>query len=119
MKATAHHPFYNETAGVWANAADLGTGTLLATPGNGRASITAIRHYKAEGRTYNLTVESVHTYYVVAGQTPVLVHNSDGSCGVLQAEFDTLPKGKQGHVREMPDGQTMRDAFERWTAGAE
>ncbi|MEW1828970.1 hypothetical protein [Streptomyces sp. NPDC088196] len=26
---------------------------------------------------YNLTVEELHTYYVLAGQTPVLVHNCD------------------------------------------
>ncbi|MFX0593820.1 hypothetical protein [Melissospora conviva] len=24
---------------------------------------------------YNLTVEGIHTYYVLAGTTPVLVHN--------------------------------------------
>ncbi|MEU4743522.1 RHS repeat-associated core domain-containing protein [Actinosynnema sp. NPDC023658] len=119
IRATAHHPFYDATAGMWADAVDLGTQTLLATPGNGRAPITAIRHYEADTRTYNLTVESVHTYYVLAGRTPVLVHNSDGICGVWKSEFDNLPKGKQGHVREMPDEQTMRDAFERWTAGAE
>ncbi|WP_084742834.1 hypothetical protein [Amycolatopsis australiensis] len=27
------------------------------------------------GRTYNLTVDRVHTYFVFAGETPVLVHN--------------------------------------------
>lgn len=30
---------------------------------------------------YNLTVERLHTYYVLAGATPVLVHNSGGLCG--------------------------------------
>ncbi|MBT8227768.1 MAG: hypothetical protein HKP61_15550 [Dactylosporangium sp.] len=30
---------------------------------------------------YNLTVDDIHTYYVVAGNEPVLVHNS--SCGNL------------------------------------
>ena len=28
--------------------------------------------------TYNLTVDGLHTYYVVAGDTPVLVHNDPG-----------------------------------------
>jgi hypothetical protein len=27
---------------------------------------------------YNLTIDSLHTYYVVAGETPVLVHNDGG-----------------------------------------
>jgi hypothetical protein len=28
---------------------------------------------------YNLTVEGLHTYYVQAGETPVLVHNDGGA----------------------------------------
>lgn len=39
----------------------------------------AIQRYNAANRTYNLTVDGVHTYYVLAGNTPVLVHNS--GCG--------------------------------------
>jgi hypothetical protein len=27
---------------------------------------------------YNLTVDQLHTYYVMAGTTPILVHNTDG-----------------------------------------
>ncbi|MCW2899680.1 MAG: Pretoxin domain, partial [Streptosporangiaceae bacterium] len=30
--------------------------------------------------TYDLTINGLHTYYVEAGTTPVLVHNS-GPCG--------------------------------------
>jgi hypothetical protein len=31
--------------------------------------------------TYNLTIDALHTYYVEAGSTPVLVHNSADECG--------------------------------------
>ncbi|MEU4246905.1 hypothetical protein AB0F15_05785 [Amycolatopsis sp. NPDC026612] len=48
----------------------------LATPGDGRATVTANNRYATALRTYNLTVEGVHTYYVLAGDTPVLVHNT-------------------------------------------
>lgn len=36
-----------------------------------------------------------------------------------RAEFDNLPKGKQGHVREMRTPQEMRAAFDRWTEGGQ
>ncbi|MEU9090177.1 hypothetical protein [Streptomyces sp. NPDC048428] len=34
-----------------------------------------MRNYRASGVTYDLTVGVTHTYYVLAGDTPVLVHN--------------------------------------------
>ncbi len=49
----------------------------------------------------------------------ILAESSAGSRGAWKSEFDNLPKGRQGHVREVPDEQTMRAAFDRWTAGAE
>ncbi|MEU0529100.1 hypothetical protein [Amycolatopsis tolypomycina] len=44
-----------------------------------------LRHYAAAKRTYNLTVAIVHTYYVLAGDTPVLVHNT-GGCGPIETD---------------------------------
>ena len=67
--------FWDETTHAWTDAADLRIGDQLATPGGGRIDIESVRRYAAPRRTYNLTVDSVHTYYVVAGDTPVLVHN--------------------------------------------
>ncbi|MFI6850358.1 hypothetical protein OG535_39635 [Kitasatospora sp. NBC_00085] len=37
---------------------------------------------------YNLTVDNRHTYYVLAGTTPVLVHNTGPGCGLLEGERD-------------------------------
>ncbi|MFJ9349423.1 hypothetical protein [Streptomyces sp. NPDC101237] len=31
---------------------------------------------------WNLTVRELHTYYVVAGGVPILVHNTDEACGL-------------------------------------
>ncbi|WP_158264239.1 Hint domain-containing protein [Amycolatopsis sp. CA-126428] len=76
VTTTAHHPFWNEKPHVWTTAAALKPGDELATPGNGRAAVTANRGYTAALRTYNLSVEGVHTYYVLAGKTPLLVHNT-------------------------------------------
>jgi hypothetical protein len=40
----------------------------------------AARSYKGAARTFNLTVDAVHTYYVLAGHVPVLVHNANSKC---------------------------------------
>ena len=39
--------------------------------------ITGIRNYTASQRMHNLTVTTTHTYYVITGNTPVLVQNSN------------------------------------------
>jgi hypothetical protein len=66
--------------------------------------------------TCNVTVDGLHTYYVVAGDTPVLVHNSD--CG-RQAGFNALADGKQvGSVKVVDNVTDMRSLFDEWTAGA-
>jgi hypothetical protein len=41
--------------------------------------VEKVRRYADEARTYNLTITDLHTYYVLAGETPVLVHNSNCS----------------------------------------
>jgi len=78
IHATAHHPIYNAATQGWDDAAEFEVGDELNTPGNGRALIQEVRQYPAMFRTYNLAIEGVHTYYVLAGVLPVLVHNSCG-----------------------------------------
>jgi hypothetical protein len=41
-------------------------------------TVTATRARTEVARVYNLTVADEHTYYVLAGGTPVLVHNDGG-----------------------------------------
>ncbi|MEV6648671.1 polymorphic toxin-type HINT domain-containing protein [Amycolatopsis sp. NPDC051371] len=75
VTSTAHHLFWNSTLQVWTFAADLKRGQQLDTPGEGRAKIVGVRRHGAKTRTYNLSVASVHTFYVVAGSIAVLAHN--------------------------------------------
>jgi hypothetical protein len=44
----------------------------------GRASVTVVKvkHYHGHRQMRDLTVADTHTYYVLAGNTPVLVHNT-------------------------------------------
>ncbi|MFI8350693.1 toxin C-terminal domain-containing protein, partial [Streptomyces sp. NPDC085596] len=76
LTTTFHHPFYDKTQAAFVDAKNLAVGDTLQTP-TGTAKVTAVRLYHAHTTTYNLTVGSLHTYYVLAGQTPVLVHNSN------------------------------------------
>ncbi|MFD8690285.1 RHS repeat-associated core domain-containing protein [Streptomyces sp. NPDC059651] len=95
LTTTWHHPFWDSTHHRWTDARNLKPGTELQRPGGATAVVSAVvsavRNYRASGVTYDLTVGVVHTYYVLAGATPVLVHNCDVS--LSQAEADTLRVG--------------------------
>lgn len=77
LTTTFHHPFYDLTQAAFVEAQHLRPGDVLQTP-TGHARVTTIRLYHADTFTYDLTIGDLHTYYVVAGSTPVLVHNCDG-----------------------------------------
>ncbi|MEU8265499.1 hypothetical protein AB0C02_33515, partial [Micromonospora sp. NPDC048999] len=40
--------------------------------------VTAVRTFTGSKVMRDLTVDDIHTYYVIAGDRPVLVHNNDG-----------------------------------------
>ncbi len=81
------------------DAAGLGSNEQLNTPGNGRVNVLSSNRYTAALRTYNLTVDTVHTFYVLAGTTLVLAHNTapcnlydgDGWQHVLRDHVDGSP----------------------------
>ncbi|MFF7438843.1 polymorphic toxin-type HINT domain-containing protein [Streptomyces sp. NPDC008122] len=78
LTTTDHHPFWSESEQEWVDAGDLKPGATLRTSDGETATVQSARTYKAQQDTYNLTVADLHTYYVLAGATPVLVHNCDG-----------------------------------------
>lgn len=78
VTATDNHPFWLDEDGQrWKNAGDLRVGDTLGTPNGASAAITEVRDQRGPRRTHDLTVDGLHTYYVLAGETPVLVHNSN------------------------------------------
>ncbi|MEU9234464.1 polymorphic toxin-type HINT domain-containing protein [Streptomyces subrutilus] len=119
LTATHEHPFWSPSEGDWVDAAKLEPGMTLRTGSGGTAVVTANRAYTQHVKTYNLTVDVLHTYYVLAGGTTVLVHNSNGLCGKWRSEFDDLPKGKNKGVKIQETPEELRATFERWTEGAE
>ncbi|MEV0904013.1 nucleic acid/nucleotide deaminase domain-containing protein, partial [Streptomyces hokutonensis] len=74
LTTTFHHPLYDETQSAFVEGKDLKAGDVLQTP-TGTAEVTRVRLYHANTTTYDLTIGTLHTYYVEAGTTPVLVHN--------------------------------------------
>ncbi|MFJ8189393.1 polymorphic toxin-type HINT domain-containing protein [Streptomyces sp. NPDC096094] len=105
LTATHEHPFWVPEIGAWVEARNLAAGMTLRTPDGTTVRVISNRAYTKHARTYNLTVDDLHTYYVLAGATPVLVHNSN--CGV----GDAL-KGWQTRYFQMGD-QHLRLTKER------
>jgi hypothetical protein len=65
----------------------------LRTSDGGTAVVRANRPYDDYARTYNLTVKGLHTYYVLAGKTPVLVHNATCSVPISKERWHHIWKG--------------------------
>jgi len=77
LTTTEHHPFWSETRKKWVEAGDLREGELLRTSAGTYVQVSAVRSYQHKEVTYDLTVDDLHTYYVLAGAEAVLVHNCD------------------------------------------
>ncbi|MBT2458510.1 hypothetical protein J7E98_28225 [Streptomyces sp. ISL-86] len=105
LTATDHHPFWSEKTRTWTDAADLNAGDLLRTADGNTVRIGGVKHWKTLQPAYNLTVNGLHTYFVLAGHTPVLVHNSNNlvNCG------DQVVLG----VNRGQGGDALRDMLNR------
>jgi len=94
LHTTAEHPFWDVTSGAWTDAADLRRGDVLRTADGGRATVTGVRTFAGRATMHNLSVAGLHSYYVLAGRAPVLVHNFD--CGnaleTLEGTSDAVRK---------------------------
>ncbi|MFD7827729.1 polymorphic toxin-type HINT domain-containing protein [Kitasatospora sp. NPDC059803] len=76
VTATDHHPFWVESSHAWTDAADIRVDDVLRTDTGATVQVVSIRHWTGLEPAYNLTVDDLHTYFVLAGETPLLVHNA-------------------------------------------
>jgi hypothetical protein len=94
LTATDSHPFWSQSRKKWVEAGALRVGELLRTSAGTYVQITAIRSYEDSKRTYDLTVDGLHTYYVEVGDSDVLVHNTTPippvPAGVIYLRTDVL-----------------------------
>ncbi|MGW0425851.1 polymorphic toxin-type HINT domain-containing protein [Streptomyces sp. NPDC002990] len=98
LTATHEHPFWSPSQAAWVEASDLRVGMTLRAIDGSTVTVAANRSFGKIARTYNLTVADLHTYYVLAGSTPVLVHNSRCLIADIvgpQGEKLWLPKGRK------------------------
>jgi RHS repeat-associated protein len=75
LVATHNHPFWVPDLRDWVDATELHAGQWLQTSAGTRVQVTAVERWTQTATVHNLTVDDIHTYYVVAADTPLLVHN--------------------------------------------
>ncbi|GHE45309.1 hypothetical protein GCM10018785_13740 [Streptomyces longispororuber] len=103
VTATDGHPFWVPELGKWLDATDLRPGQWLRTSAGTHVQITAVARWTQQAAVHNLTVADLHTYYVAAGATPVLVHNCKGTIDPKLVRFsqDTVsPRFSSGETIE-------------------
>ncbi|MFE1557576.1 ricin-type beta-trefoil lectin domain protein [Streptomyces sp. NPDC058734] len=79
ITATDGHPFWAVDLAKWVDATDLQPGQWLRTSAGTHVQVSALKRWTTQATVHNLTVADLHTYYVLAGTTPILVHNCGGS----------------------------------------
>ncbi|MFD6094655.1 polymorphic toxin-type HINT domain-containing protein, partial [Oerskovia sp. NPDC060338] len=78
ITTTEDHPFWSVTDQRFERADELETGEAVLTATGATATVDGIDlSNTVHAPAYNLTVTTDHTYYVLAGETPILVHNCD------------------------------------------
>lgn len=91
IAGTAHHLYWDATTRSWTPADKLHVGDHLQSTDGGLVNIVVLHNFTTTDVTYNLTIDSLHTYYVVAEHTPVLVHNGGPGCGELWIDPNKIP----------------------------
>ncbi|MEV0353264.1 DddA-like double-stranded DNA deaminase toxin [Nonomuraea sp. NPDC050680] len=111
--ATDHHPFWVPALRQWVRADELKPGMWLRTSAGTYVQISAINKWTAVQRVHNMTVEDLHSYYVLAADTSVLVHNScpsfvdkarDGLAGKRETTGKIFDEGGNPIELEFSDG---------------
>lgn len=93
ITATDRHPFWVDDEGRWVDAENLETGDRLLGADGTTVAVDRVSQRTEARRVHNLTVDGIHTYQVLAGEQPVLVHNcriATNSGGVAGAVSDEV-----------------------------
>ncbi|MEU6070210.1 polymorphic toxin-type HINT domain-containing protein [Streptomyces sp. NPDC047082] len=96
LHTTSRHPFWDDTLHAWIPAGKLKPGHALNTATNHHVRIDTVIARPGAADMYNLTVQQLHTYYVLAGATPVLVHNTCGEGKVWEPFREGVDHTDQG-----------------------
>ncbi|WP_285560060.1 LamG-like jellyroll fold domain-containing protein [Actinoplanes regularis] len=119
LKTTAHHPFWDATTSKWIDAAELipGQSTLVGPDGE-LQYVTDVENFADAKVMRDLTVADIHTYYVVAGAQPVLVHNNDDDCSPEPSDEELLADARalhQEYASHVADPEKRKKAEDKIT----
>ncbi|GGP72560.1 polymorphic toxin-type HINT domain-containing protein [Saccharothrix coeruleofusca] len=76
VTATDNHPMWVDSRHAWIAAEQLRTDDQLRDPAGDRHAVRRVVPRTEIATVHNLAVDNLHTYYVLAGGTPVLAHNN-------------------------------------------
>ncbi|MEV4352142.1 polymorphic toxin-type HINT domain-containing protein [Actinoplanes sp. NPDC049596] len=111
LDTTQHHPFWSVTRQDWVDAASLAPGESLATDDGRTVHVLEVRNFTGRRTMHDLTVDDIHTYYVFAGDSPVLVHNNDPGIINLGVSGSSCAVGTKGDYYNMSTaGRTPDEA---------
>ncbi|MFI1505639.1 polymorphic toxin-type HINT domain-containing protein [Streptomyces sp. NPDC020597] len=115
VTATDGHPFWVPALRKWVDATDLKAGEWLQTSAGTYVQVSSVQRWTSRGATvHNLTVGDVHTYYVAAVGTSVLVHNCGGEIDYGSISSDGRRSGVTAIVTpEMVDADMGTKASRR------
>lgn len=106
VEATAGHPFWVPEQQQWISAGDLQPGMWLQTASGTWVMLSAVAYEHREQTVYNLTIDTIHTFYVLADDQPLLAHNC-GTAAVGFADdavgtaFENMPGGGGHAIRHL------------------
>lgn len=120
INTTQLHPLYvmTEKGWEWQDAGELEAGDVLRDREGWERSITNIEEYTFEGKVFNLTVDSQHTYLV--GDAGIVAHNTNKECdfegvvrGAKKLKIIRNPKHNRGGGRKPGKGASAEpsDSF--------
>ncbi|MEU8525035.1 toxin C-terminal domain-containing protein [Streptomyces sp. NPDC048629] len=93
VTATDTHPFWLTDERRWAEAGEIESGDVLLLASGATLPVSKVDRFTRRQTTHDLTVVDLHTYYVLAGDSPVLVHNNDANCNpVTRQQADDIAK---------------------------
>lgn len=98
LVSTGNHPFWVESTQAWTEADKVKPGDTLRTDKGATVQVASVRHWTSLAPAYNLTVDDLHTYHVLAGDTPVLVHNTGPDLPCVP-DLDAVSR----HVNQLSD----------------
>jgi len=111
IHTTANHPFWDGTTHTWTRADHLRPHDKLASTNGQHPTVVTTKVTPGAANRWNLTVQQLHTYYVLAGITPILVHNCNENIYEAGGKHGTQARGSSRGTNsaEPADGQGALD----------